>query len=130
MKKVKKYSVITSPISVDKNQTYMFVTLSEDLFDKKYSSYQRAFILHILKNNKRVIVKADTKQKIWFKTIDSKKRRLPYEDEIKQLEIDGFIESVTNDRFGYITYELCEKSEGWWCLPFSETELSILQRGL
>lgn len=130
MKKIKKYSVISSLVSINKDRTYMFVTIAKDLFESKYSPYQRAFILHIMNNGESAKVTARTKQNIWFKTVDSKKIRLKYEEEITQLEADGFIECKTDSRFGYKTYTLLPKSFGAHHFTYSSIELFILLRGL
>lgn len=133
MKKNKKNIVaqIKHGLANDSQKQFIFVTISDLLQDKKYNPYQRAFILMlVLKIGGKSWILSSQKKKIWFITCDKKTHYLPYSEDIQELIDDGFVTVISQNSYGKTEYELTDKAYGFSVMPFSETELSILSRGI
>lgn len=129
MKKVVSQKITSNLLYNDK---LIIVSINEQLFEKKYNAYQRAFVLKIIIKGGTYSPKCNSKKLIWktYNVASKTTIYVPYVDDIQELVDDGFIEIVSENPFGLKTYKVLDSAYGISINPFSKTEYTILQRGL
>lgn len=110
--------------------TTIICGINQNLFDKKYTPYQRAFILRLVVLGGTSAITGRSKQKIWFFQSGGVKSPIPYADQIKQLIDDNYVIVISKNQFGKSVYQLTDDAYGISVIDFSNAELKILERGL